>query len=152
MGFAMLPPRYNSPFRTSVIVRSMIGILAAGECDYASVEKFHNDFLFRLVAGGNVPSQETLRQRLGLLAKRDWQDVVDSCVAWQLSRTNLTRVGHDGLLLIPLDIDVSVLEDTASRKEGISRTYHNVDGHAPIFCHKETSPPEHGTVKASSRA
>ena len=99
------------------------------------MEKFRNDFLFRLVAGGNVPSQEPLRQRLGLLAKRAWQDVVASCVAWQLSRTKLTRVGHDGLLLIPLDIDVSVLEDTASRKEGISRTYHNVDGHAPIFCH-----------------
>ena len=82
-----------------------------------------------------MPSQETLRQRLGLLSKRDWQDVVDACVAWQLSHTKLTRVGHDGLFLIPVDIDVSVLEDTASRKEGISRTYHNVDGYAPIFCH-----------------
>ncbi len=70
-----------------------------------------------------------------MLASRDWRDVADRCVAAQLSCAKLPRVGFDGLELVPLDIDVSVLEDTASGKEGVSRTYHNVNRYAPIFCY-----------------
>lgn len=132
---AELPAARNSCYSTSVIVRSTIGLMTAGNSNYSDVEKFRSDFLFRKVAGGNVPSQETYRQRLDALAEKDWQRILDANVSDQLSRVSLTRIDVDGEKLIPLDIDVSVFEDTASHKEGISLSYHKVNGFAPIFCY-----------------
>ncbi|MGI6356437.1 MAG: IS1380 family transposase [Lentisphaeria bacterium] len=85
--------------------------------------------------GRAAPSQETLRQRLDVLAEEDWQDILDANVSDQLSRAQPTRIDVEGEKLIPLDIDVSVFEDTASHKEGVSATYRKVNGYAPIFCY-----------------
>ncbi len=130
-----LPAAPNSLYPTSAIVRSGIGLMAAGDSGYADIEKFRSDFLFRRLVGGDVPSQETFRQRLDALAEGDWRSVLDASVGDLLSRVRLTRIDVDGEELIPLDIDVSVLEDTGSRKEGVSPTYRKVNGYAPIFCH-----------------
>ena len=132
---AEFPAAGNSCYSTSAIVRGIIGLMAAGNCNYADVEKFRSDFLFRQVVGGKVPSQESLRQRLDALAKKDWRHILDANVIDQLSRASLTRIDIGGEKLIPLDIDVSVLEDTASHKEGIGLSYHKVNGFAPIFCY-----------------
>jgi len=132
---SQLGARFNAGYSTSAIVRSMVGMMAAGECDYASIDKFGGDFLFRRLVGGTAPSQETLRQRLGALALRDWQGVLDTCVAKLLGKATLTGIDVDGDRLIPLDIDVAVLEDTASHKEGVEMSYHKVKGYAPIFCY-----------------
>ncbi len=130
-----LAARHNARYSTSVMVRSMVGLMAVGESDYSSIEKFRNDLLFRDLAGHELPDQATFRQRLDALAGAPWKGVLDQCVANQLRRAKLSRLEFDGMELVPLDIDVSVLEDKASRKEGVSRTYHNVDGYAPIFCY-----------------
>ena len=34
---------------------------------------------------------------------------------------------------VPLDVDVTVLDNTGSRKEGVSRTYKGCDGDAPLM-------------------
>jgi len=60
---AELPVACNSCYLTSVIVRSTIGLMTAGNSNYADIEKFCFDFLFCKVAGGDVPSQETYRRR-----------------------------------------------------------------------------------------
>lgn len=132
---AELPAAANSCYPTSAIVRSAIGLMTAGNSSYADIEKFRSDFLFRRLAGGSVPSQETLRQRLDALAEKEWQRILDANVSDQLSRIQLTRINVGGEELIPLDIDVSVFEDTFSHKEGVSPTYQKVNGFAPIFCY-----------------
>src|SRR5574344_1702043 len=66
---AELPAAPNSLYPTSAIVRSGIGLMAAGDSGYADIEKFRSDFLFRRLVGGDVPSQETFRQRLDALAE-----------------------------------------------------------------------------------
>ena len=88
----LLPAARNSRYSTSAIIRSLIGIQTAGECDYADIEKFRDDFLFRGLACGEVPSQESFRQRLGRLASRrdEWREAVDGCVASQLAAARLT--------------------------------------------------------------
>ncbi len=77
-----LPAARNSRYSTASIVRSLVGIQTAGECDYADVGKFRNDFLFREFAGGMVPSEESFRQRLDRLARhRDkWREAVVKAV------------------------------------------------------------------------
>ncbi|MGI6353784.1 MAG: IS1380 family transposase [Lentisphaeria bacterium] len=132
---AALPAAPNSCYSTSAIVRSAIGLMTAGNSSYADIQKFRSDFLFCRIVGGAAPSQETLRQRLDVLAEEDWQDILDANVSDQLSRAQPTRIDVEGEKLIPLDIDVSVFEDTASHKEGVSATYRKVNGYAPIFCY-----------------
>ncbi|MGI6354213.1 MAG: IS1380 family transposase [Lentisphaeria bacterium] len=132
---AALPAAPNSCYSTSAIVRSAIGLMTAGNSSYADIQKFRSDFLFCRIVGGAAPSQETLRQRLDALAEEDWQDILDANVSDQLSRAQPTRIDVEGEKLIPLDIDVSVFEDTASHNEGVSATYRKVNGYAPIFCY-----------------
>ena len=130
-----LGAKANASYSTSGIVRAMVGLMTAGECDYASIDKFRNDWLFRDLAGEPLPSEATFRQRLDALALQSWQNPLDICVIQQLAKTKLTPVTVCGMSLIPVDIDVSVLEDTASHKEGVGMSYHQVTGYAPIFCY-----------------
>ena len=133
----LLPAARNSRYPTSAIVRSLVGIQTAGECDYADVTKFRGDLLFGHLVGDAVPDEATFRQRLDRLAHNGdkWRDAVDSCVAAQIAAARLTPIETGGMKLLPVDIDVSVLEDTSSHREGVSQSYHNVKGFAPIFCY-----------------
>jgi len=130
-----LGAKANASYSTSGIVRSIVGLMASGECDYASIDKFRGDWLFRDLVNGPLPSEATFRQRLGALAQLPWQEPLDACVVPQLEKAKLTRIKVCGMSLVPVDIDVSVLEDTASHKEGIGMSYHQVTGYAPIFCY-----------------
>ena len=40
--------------------------------------------------------------------------------------------------LVPLDIDVTAFDNSKLHKEGISRTYKNFDGYAPIMAYIRT--------------
>ena len=58
----MLGARHNASYSTSCIVRAMVGLMTAGECDFASIDKFRGDWLFRDLAGEPLPSEATFRQ------------------------------------------------------------------------------------------
>jgi len=128
----------NTRFSHQSIVRCAIGLMTAGCCDFADIEKFGGDAMFRHLAGKEIPSQETFRQRLNLLSAAAWTPVVDRLNATMLGKAALGRISMYGTQYIPLDIDVSVFEDTASKKEGIAMSYHQVKGYAPIFCYAGT--------------
>ena len=42
--------------------------------------------------------------------------------------------------LVPVDIDVTPMDNSKSKKEGISRTYKGVDGYAPMIAYIGTHP------------
>ena len=128
-----LGAKANASYSTSGIVRAMVGLMTAGECDYASIDKFRGDRLFRELVNGPLPSEATFRQRQSALALLPWQAPLDACTIRQLVKAKLTRIEVCGMSLIPVDIDVSVLEDTTSHKEGVGMSYHQVTGYAPIF-------------------
>lgn len=134
----LLPCHCNARFSQQGIVRSAIGLMTAGCCDYADVEKLREDALFQHLVAEAIPSQESFRQRLELLGGKAWTSVVDAINTTILHKASLGRIEMYGMSLIPLDIDVSVLEDTASRKEGVAMSYHRVKGYAPIFCYAGT--------------
>ena len=119
------------------VVRCLTLMMCAGCSNYSDVEKFRNDCLFKSAVGAPIPSEATLRQRLESMSSGQWQEVVDACVAEQLAKVTLTpvEVMSGSSPLIPVDIDVSVLKDIYSAKEGIAMTYHRVNGYAPIFAY-----------------
>jgi hypothetical protein len=120
----------------SGILKSAATLMALGRNDYADIEYFHEDPLFKDVLGlTQVPSEEALRQRLDDIAMvNETQTLLDDATVEILSKVDeygTEKTEHSSY--IPLDIDVAVQDNSGSHKEGVSWTYKNVDGYAPIF-------------------
>lgn len=56
----------------------------------------------------------------------------------RLSSRTVGRVDDDGLHLVPIDIDVSPFDNSGSSKQGVSFTYKQHDGYAPMFAYAGT--------------
>jgi hypothetical protein len=56
----------------------------------------------------------------------------------RLSSRTVGRVDDDGLQLVPIDIDVSPFDNSGSSKQGVSFTYKQHDGYAPMFAYAGT--------------
>ena len=83
----------------------------------------------------SVPSQETLRQRLDEMAGK--ADGVVSAANLELLRSvkDFGAVRTKRGAYIPLDCDVSVLDNSKSHKEGVGFTYKGCDGLSPMFAY-----------------
>lgn len=113
------------------VLRSYLGLLCTGKSDYEAVTSKKEDDFFQSSLGiKQVPSAETLRQRLDDMAQ-DVLTVIQSCAVEFLknAKAMITPLdtGH-----IPLDADVFPMDNSDTKKEGVSRTYHGSDGYAPI--------------------
>lgn len=113
------------------IVRSFLGLLCLGKSDYEAITAMRDDDYFKHAMGiNNVPSSERLRQRLDEGAEALLPIVKDCSVAMlKKAGVHFTALdtGH-----VPLDADVFPMDNSQTKKEGVSRTYHNYDGYAPI--------------------
>lgn len=131
---AVLP---EHPNLTSAIV-SMFGLLTLGRSSFEEIALFRDSLLFKKAFHLRfVPAKETLRLYLEKAA--DIPGILDRLRqrnAALLARTTPTPVGVEHLRhYIPVDIDVSTMDNSDSHKEGVSRTYMGTDGYAPIFAY-----------------
>jgi len=113
---------------------SYIGLLCQGKSDFDHIEQFRDDQFFRDSLGlKDVPSSPTLRQRFDM-ASGSWNRIVleESVSLIKSTGPIITPCIRN---LIPLDIDVSPFDNSGTKKEGVSRTYKQVDGYAPIFAY-----------------
>lgn len=122
----------------SGIIKSVVGLFTLARTDFADIELFRDELAFRLALElERVPSEETLRQRLDLIAKlNSRQTLLDYAMRDLLRKVEsfgTVKIGKHKL--IPLDIDVAALLNPGCKKEGIARTYHQIDGYAPIFAY-----------------
>ena len=113
------------------IVRSYVGLLSLGQSDYEAVTNKREDDYFRQSLGiGKIPSAETLRQRLDEVAS-GLRPLADSCSIEFLKKAKVVitplETGH-----VPLDCDVFAMDNSNTKKEGVSRIYNGEDGYAPI--------------------
>jgi hypothetical protein len=113
------------------ILRSYLGLLFLGKSDYQAIAAMREDDYFKQALGiGRMPSVERLRQRLDE-AGAELIPVIN-----QSSRTMLKRLKapitsyRSGF--VPLDVDVFPQDNSNTKKEGVSRTYKNYDGYAPM--------------------
>jgi hypothetical protein len=138
--FCSLPVRAREAFALSPgsngiglddILRSYIGLLATGQSDYEAVTNRREDDYFRESLGiGKVPSAETLRQRLDDVASA-LRPLADACSVEFLKNAKVLitplDTGH-----VALDCDVFAMDNSKTKKEGVSRIYNGEDGYAPI--------------------
>jgi Transposase DDE domain group 1 len=113
------------------IVRSMLGLLCLGKSDYEAITSMRDDLYFQQSLGiKNIPSAERLRQRLDENAET-LLPIIKNCSVAMLKNGKVPLTGLD-TGHIPLDADVFPMDNSNTKKEGVSRTYHGNDGYAPI--------------------
>lgn len=113
------------------IVRSYVGLLTLGQSDFEAITNRRKDDYFRESLGiGKVPSAETLRQRLDEVAT-GLRPIADECSVEFLKNVQVAitplDTGH-----VALDCDVFAMDNSNTKKEGVSRIYNGEDGYAPI--------------------
>jgi hypothetical protein len=118
-------------------VISYIGLLCQGKTAYDDIRELQEDpdFACDALQINTIPSAETVRQRMDQIAK-------DLKGNGMIMRANVemlqgagvepapTYTGH-----VPLDIDVSVHDNSNTKKEGVEWTYKKVDGYSPIYAY-----------------
>ncbi|MGO3862315.1 MAG: IS1380 family transposase, partial [Halomonas sp.] len=144
--------------RTSDVVKSYLGLLCLGMSDYDAIENFRRDKPFQqLLTLQKVPSTATLRQRLEKLAANDLQA---RTATWSTTLLSLVEAPITAETThVCLDIDTFVMDNSHSKKEGVSRTYQKVDGYTPIAAYLgnegwclglELRPGKQHTMKGSN--
>ncbi len=113
------------------ILRSYLGLLCLGKNDYQAIAAMREDDYFKQALGiGRIPSVERLRQRLDE-AGDALIPVINRSSRTMLKRLKAPITGYRSGL-VPLDVDVFPQDNSNTKKEGVSRTYKNYDGYAPM--------------------
>lgn len=147
------------PERTSggTIGSTLCGLIALGHLDFDRVEPLRKDPAFgRSMGLRKVPSSPTLRQRSEVLFGATWKEDVDAviaeretrcCQAEDAVRSSLARLqSTSGLrptpitlptsgVMVPVDVDTTVMEEEYGKKEGVGCTYQRVLGYTPWFAY-----------------
>ncbi|WP_295589828.1 hypothetical protein [uncultured Lamprocystis sp.] len=103
------------------ILASYVALLCLGKSDFEAIDAFRDDPYFLESLGlGHVPSAATLRQRLDANAA-GFQDVVMEASIEFLRRSAaaITPLSNG---LVPLDADVTPMNNAKTKKEGVSLT------------------------------
>ena len=114
--------------KSSDVVRSYVGLLCLGKNDYEAIGGHRGDSVFRTSLGiGSIPSAETLRQRLDQMPAAFRGAVADA--ATELIRRAGAPVSPLANGHVALDCDVTPMDNSNTRKEGVSYTYKGHDGY-----------------------
>jgi hypothetical protein len=120
---------------TSLAITSLFGLLVQGRSAFEDIALFRQSELFRdILELPRVYAPETIRLYLEELARdKTMLPQVKAANARLLAKTDVSPIDLNGRHYIPVDVDVSPLDNSRSHKEGVSRTYKGCDGYAPIF-------------------
>ena len=122
-------------YPSSDIAKTMTALLTMAKTDFDDIIPFRSDKFFVKTLNllrEKVPSSPTLRQRLDI-APAEWDEAVLISNAQLLKECANIKPHSSGYVL--LSYDVSPMDNSDSHKEGVSWTYKNFNGFAPMFAH-----------------
>lgn len=118
-------------------IKTMAGMIVQGRNRYAEVDLFRNDPLFhQALEIDSVYAPETIRIYLDRMAGRITPVVLSALEEVNqklLKQVKMTPITTQNAQYLPVDIDVSPMDNSGTKKEGVGRTYKGCDGYAPIF-------------------
>ena len=119
------------------VLTILAGLQVQGRTRFAEIEQFRHDQLFRQALNlSRVYAPDTLRlyvEQIVSSASGRVHAFLDQVNLNLLQKVKLTSIVSQYGRYIPVDVDVSPLDNSRSHKEGVSRTYKGHDGYAPIF-------------------
>lgn len=129
-------PRRSDAIADRNILLSQIGLLCNGRNDFNDIDLYRGDEVFMNAFGLKaVASEPVFRQRFDDLPASKTHAALRKLNTRLLSKRTLGRLDADGLKLVPVDMDVSPLDNSGSSKQGVSFTYKKHDGYAPMFAY-----------------
>ena len=130
------PNRSQHQIKNGDILLTYLGMLCMGKPYYEAVHEMDDDKAYYKAALGitrSIPSEETLRQRMDDIGDSLRQELLEENVAVLQANHIQPSALPNGL--VPVDIDVTPMDNSKSKKEGVSRTYKGFDGYAPIMAY-----------------
>lgn len=126
---AQVPLRHG--IKHSDVIKSYLALLCLGKNDFEAINTIESEFYFMHSMGiEDIPSEATLRQRMDKYAKM-YRPLIEKASRDFLETIQPTlrplSTGH-----VPIDADVTPMDNSGSFKEGVSRTYKGCDGYAPM--------------------
>ena len=120
------------------IITSLFGLMVEGKSDFESMaEKRWNVFFKNALGLDIVYAKETVRLYLEQMAN----DVVGiirqlrESTAKIIRKAPLNGLWIKGKHYLPVDIDTTTMDNSKTKKEGVSRTYQGFDGYHPILAY-----------------
>ena len=116
----------------SDVLYSYMGLLCIGKSDCDAIENVRDDSLYSSALKiDTVPSAATVRQRMDTRANEFLPLVDRSCVDFLKSvgvKLTPLPMGH-----VPLDADITPMDNSRTKKQGVSRMYKGMDGYPPMM-------------------
>lgn len=128
--------RSQHQIKNGDIALTYIGMLCMGKPCFEAVHEMDDDKEFYQAALGitrSIPSEETLRQRMDDIGDSLRETILNENVALLLANKIQPTALPNGF--VPVDIDVTPMDNSKSNKEGVSRTYKGYDGYAPMMAY-----------------
>ena len=128
--------RSQHQIKNGDIVLTYLGMLCMGKPYFEAVHEMDDDKDFyktALFITRRIPSEETLRQRMDDIGDSLRQTILEQNVEMLLANKIQPTALANGLVLV--DIDVTPMDNSKSKKEGVSRTYKGFDGYAPMMAY-----------------
>ena len=128
--------RSQHQIKNGDILLTYLGMLCMGKPYFEAVHEMDDDKEFYKAALGitrAIPSEETLRQRMDYIGDSLRQTILEENVALLLANKIKPTALANGY--VPVDIDVTPMDNSKSKKEGVSRTYKGFDGYAPMMAY-----------------
>ena len=128
--------RSQHQIKNGDIILTYIGMLCMGKPYFEAVHEMDDDKAFYQAALGitrSIPSEETLRQRMDDIGDSLRSLILDENIRMLLANKIQSGVLSNGF--VPVDIDVTPMDNSKYVKEGVSRTYKGYDGYAPMMAY-----------------
>ena len=122
------------------IFMSYIGILAQGRTEFERADEYRKNQYFKQALDiEKSPSCSILRQRSNAIGEiesniKDMKKLIDETNV-EILQTKNVELTPCYQKCVPLDIDVTPMDNSGSKKEGVSYTYKKVEGFAPIMAY-----------------
>ena len=113
------------------LIRTYLGLICLGKSDFEAVEQARKDPFFKAAMGiKQSASSARLRQRFD----EDSRALIPLLDAASIEFLQNAQVPISALSTghVPLDMDVFPMDNSGTKKEGVSYTYKGHDGYAPI--------------------
>jgi hypothetical protein len=125
-------------YANSSIAGVAIAMMCQGKSDFQSINEFLEEpqYYSEILGINGIPSEPTFRQRLNEISGQGLLYAQRSNI--ELLKNPQVRFGKCLNEYVPIDLDVTPLDNGKTKKEGVSRTYKGCDGFAPMIAYMGT--------------
>ena len=120
------------------IITSLFALMVEGKTDFESMNEKRGSIFFKEALGLDfVYAKETVRLYLEQMADdaegiiRQLRESAEKIIR----KAPLNGLWIKGMHYLPIDIDTTTMDNSKTKKEGVSRTYQGFDGYQPILAY-----------------